>query len=193
MGTNEIDIALANLAQNNANKRYICEELLFFYALWEKEKHTDKWFTARFGRKQENVWFLFRVCSLSYAKNCENNLFQIFDTWKYKETFGNCQRTELSFMFQPHPINLCYYNCYNACNYWEFFQWSDALNLGWATLNTIAKIIENSEALSAYAAIIRTSVQMLIKDADYFNTMHIVSPKCLTGEPAGLWDLKFNG
>ena len=90
-------------------------------------------------------------------------------------------------------INLCYYNCYNACNYWELFQWSDALNLGWATLNTIAKIIENSEALSAYAAIIRTSVQMLIKDADYFNTMHIVSPKCLTGEPAGLWDLKFNG
>lgn len=37
MGTNEIDIALANLAQNNANKRYICEELLFFYALWEKK------------------------------------------------------------------------------------------------------------------------------------------------------------
>lgn len=72
MGTNEIDIALANLAQNNANKRYICEELLFFYALWKKEKHTDKWFTARFGRKQENVWFLFRVCSLSYAKSREN-------------------------------------------------------------------------------------------------------------------------
>ena len=72
MGTNEIDIAFANLAQNNANKRYICEELLFFYALWEKEKHTDKWFTARFGRKQENVWFLFRVCSLSYAKSREN-------------------------------------------------------------------------------------------------------------------------
>lgn len=103
MDTNEIDIALANLAQNNANKRYICEELLFFYALWEKEKHTDKWFTARFGRKQENVWFLFRICSLSYAKNCENNLFQIFDTWKYKETLEAVKERSYLLCFNRIP------------------------------------------------------------------------------------------
>lgn len=37
MGTNEIDIAFANLAQNNANKRYFDEELLFFMPYGKKK------------------------------------------------------------------------------------------------------------------------------------------------------------
>lgn len=39
-----IDRCLAKVEAGNVVKRYICEELLFFYTLWEKKKHTSGWF-----------------------------------------------------------------------------------------------------------------------------------------------------
>ena len=189
MHKNEIDVALAKLSEDSTVRRCICEELLFFYILWEREKHADKWFNVKFGKNRENVWFLFRVCSLSYVNNRTNNLFQIFDAWGYTEPFPFLQRAELSFMFQPHPINLCRYNCSTARSYEEVLKWGEkALDLSWATLNTVAKIIEHSEALSSYASMIKDTVHMLKKDADYFHTNHPVPQKCLKGYNIGFWD-----
>ena len=99
-----IDRCLAKVEAGNVVKRYICEELLFFYTLWEKKKHTSGWFKGAFGRKRENVWFLFKICSSSYVDNSQDNLFQIFNDWRYKEALRNFRKTELSFLCEPYPV-----------------------------------------------------------------------------------------
>lgn len=68
-----------------------------FLYLMGKKNHTSGWFKGAFGRKRENVWFLFKICSSSYVANSQDNLFQIFNDWKYKEALRNFRRTELSF------------------------------------------------------------------------------------------------
>ena len=190
METNMIDRCLAKVEAGNVVKRYICEELLFFYTLWEKKKHTSGWFKGAFGRKRENVWFLFKICSSSYVANSQDNLFQIFNDWKYKEALRNFRRTELSFLCEPYPVKLGGYICSNPCIYGAKFKWDEAdLDFSWASLETIVKVIETSEMLSAYAAMIKICVQKFTEDDDYFNTKHPVPSECFIGSTVGFWDM----
>ena len=125
-----------------------------------------------------------------YVANSQDNLFQIFNDWKYKEALRNFRRTELSFLCEPHPVKLGGYNCSNPCIYGAKFKWDEAdLDFSWASLETIVKVIETSEMLSAYAAMIKICVQKFMEDDDYFNTKHPVPSECFIGSTVGFWDM----
>ena len=102
----------------------------------------------------------------------------------------NFRRTELSFLCEPHPVKLGGYNCSNPCIYGAKFKWDEAdLDFSWASLETIVKVIETSEMLSAYAAMIKICVQKFTEDDDYFNTKHSVPSECFIGSIVGFWDM----
>ena len=102
----------------------------------------------------------------------------------------NFRRTELSFLCEPYPVKLGGYNCSNPCIYGAKFKWDEAdLDFSWASLETIVKVIETSEMLSAYAAMIKICVQKFMEDDDYFNTKHPVPSECFNGSTVGFWDM----
>lgn len=102
----------------------------------------------------------------------------------------NFRRTELSFLCELHPVKLGGYNCSNPCIYGAKFKWDEAdLDFSWASLETIVKVIETSEMLSAYAAMIKICVQKFMEDDDYFNTKHPVPSECFIGSTVGFWDM----
>ena len=87
-------------------------------------------------------------------------------------------------------VKLGGYNCSNPCIYGAKFKWDEAdLDFSWASLETIVKVIETSEMLSAYAAMIKICVQKFMEDDDYFNTKHPVPSECFIGSTVGFWDM----